>query len=348
MIHITLSDLRYRGRQFTIATIGAGLAFAMTLLLAGLAAGFTVEIDQTVSGLGATLWVVKSGSTGRIASLAPLPETAARTVAGEPGVTRVVPIAIVPQTAQLTNSSVGVTLIGLGGEGLNSPALQQGHEVRGSGQAVVDARLHLSPGAVFTVDGHRFTVVGVTSGRTLFGGQPDTYVTLPDFQAAVFENQPIINAVLTVGKPQHLPAGFATLTNQQIEQATIGQMGNAVSSIDNSKYFMWLVAAIIVASLVYVTALERKPDFAVLKALGASSSSLFVGLALEAVAVTLIAAAFGALIAQFMSGIFQQPVDIPSSAYVVLPLSAVVVGLLASLSALRRAVSADPATALAG
>lgn len=348
MINITLSDLRYRARQFTIATIGAGLAFAMALLLAGLVAGFSVEIDQTVSGLGATSWVVKTGSTGRIASLAPLPQSTVLAVAAEPGVRRAIPIAVVPQTAQLAHSADGVTLIGLGGGGLAAPPLQQGHEVEGSGQAVVDARLHLSPGAVFTVDGRRFTVVGVTSGRTLFGGEPDTYVTLADFQSAVFEHQPIINAVLTVGTPQHLPAGLVTLTNDQIEQASLSQMGNAVSSINNSKYFMWLVAAVIVASLVYVAALERKSDFAVLKALGASSRALFVGLAIEAVAVTLIAAGFGALIAQFMSGIFQQPVDIPTSAYVVLPLSAVVVGLLASLSALRRAISADPAAALAG
>ena len=34
---------------------------------------------------------------------------------------------------------------------------------------------------------------------------------------------------------------------------------------------MWIVAAAIVASMLYVAALERKRDFAVLKALGSSS-----------------------------------------------------------------------------
>lgn len=348
MITITLSDLRYRARQFVIATLGAGLAFAMTLLLAGLAAGFSVEINQTVSGLGATSWVVKAGSPGRVSSLPPMPESVVGTVAHEPGVTRAVGIAVVPQTAQVRGVPDSVTLIGTSGAPPVAPPLLRGHEVRAAGQAVVDTRLGVGPGATMTIGGRRFTVVGVTSGRTLFGGLPDMYVTLGDLQAAVFDGQPIVNAVLTQGRPGSLPASLAALTNAQVEQATIGQMGNAVSSIDNSKYFMWVVAAIIVASLVYVTALERKPDFAVLKALGASSSGLFWGLALEAVVVTLAAAAFGAVISQFMSGIFKQPVVIPASAYVVLPLSAIVVGLLASLSALRRAVSADPAAALAG
>ena len=62
----------------------------------------------------------------------------------------------------------------------------------------------------------------------------------------------------------------------------------------------------------------------------------------------LIAAAIAALLAQFMVGVFSQPVDFPASAYIELPLSAVVVGLLSSLIALRRAVAADPAKAFAG
>ncbi len=85
-----------------------------------------------------------------------------------------------------------------------------------------------------------------------------------------------------------------------------------------------------------------------MKALGASSSALFFGLALQAVLVALFAAAIGGVMANFMTGIFDQPVNIPSSSFVVLPLSALVVGLLSSLVALRRAISVDPAMAFAG
>ncbi len=62
MFGITLSDLVYRRRQFLIATAGAGLVFAMTLLLAGLAAGFGVEINQSVSGFHSDAWVVKANT----------------------------------------------------------------------------------------------------------------------------------------------------------------------------------------------------------------------------------------------------------------------------------------------
>ncbi len=92
MFRITLSDLLYRRRQFLIATAGAGLVFAMTLLLAGLAAGFGVEIDQTVSGFQADAWVVKANTANRVAALAPLPERTARQVAALPGVNRATPV----------------------------------------------------------------------------------------------------------------------------------------------------------------------------------------------------------------------------------------------------------------
>jgi putative ABC transport system permease protein len=89
-------------------------------------------------------------------------------------------------------------------------------------------------------------------------------------------------------------------------------------------------------------------DFAVLKALGSSSAALFGSLCLQAVIVTLLAAGLGTVLSTFMTGIFSQPVTIPTSAYTTLPIVAVVVGLLSSLVALRRATGADPVAAFGG
>src|ERR1700722_16681577 len=100
MLGITLQDLRFRARQFLIAVIGAGLVFAMGLLLTGLAAGFSTEITQTVQGMGADSWVLAAGAAGRIAGLSPLPITAVSAVARQAGVTRADPIIVAPQAAQ--------------------------------------------------------------------------------------------------------------------------------------------------------------------------------------------------------------------------------------------------------
>jgi putative ABC transport system permease protein len=111
---------------------------------------------------------------------------------------------------------------------------------------------------------------------------------------------------------------------------------------------MWVIAAIIVAALIYVSALQRVRDFAVLKALGSSSTSLFASLCLQAVIVTLLGAALGLVLSTFMTGVFSQPVSVPTSAYTTLPLVAVGVGVVASLVALRQATGADPVRAFAG
>jgi putative ABC transport system permease protein len=124
MFTITLQDLRFRARQFVIAVIGAGLVFAMTLLLAGLAAGFSVEINQTVQGVGAQSWALASGSVGRMAALSPIPESDVSALEHTPGVTRAVPLIVVPQAAKIDGGPVeSVNLIGyqpgqdLGGPG---------------------------------------------------------------------------------------------------------------------------------------------------------------------------------------------------------------------------------------
>jgi putative ABC transport system permease protein len=348
MFAITMQDLRFRSRQFLIAVAGAGLVFAMTLLLTGMTAGFHTEVVETVEALGAQSWVIGAGPSGGIVGLTPIAASDITTVASEPGVQRTGPLVVVPQTVQVGPKVESINLIGTSPGGLGSPSVVSGHPVTRNGQAVVDTSLKIGIGGTFTLGTHTFTVVGLVSHRTLIGGTGNAYVTVGDAQDAVFGGRPLVNAVLTTGVPATLPPGLLRQSNSQIEQASVVQMAAAVSSIENLRSFMWLIAAVIVAALIYVTALERTRDFAVLKALGSSSGLLFVGLATQAIVVALAAAAVGAVISNFMTGLFAQPIDTPANAYIVLPVAALAIGLVASLAALRRAVSVDPAVAFSG
>jgi putative ABC transport system permease protein len=85
-----------------------------------------------------------------------------------------------------------------------------------------------------------------------------------------------------------------------------------------------------------------------MKAVGGSSRTLAFSLAIQAVLASVLAAAVGSLVAQGLAPAFPMPVVIDSSAYLALSLIALVVGVLASLAALRRAVGVDPALAFAG
>jgi putative ABC transport system permease protein len=349
MVGITLADLRYRYRQFLIAVVGAGVVLAMAVLLSGLAEGFRSEIHDTVGAVGADRWVLSAQSNGRITAVATFDEAAVGQLAATAGVTRADGVALLPQEVVRDGGRlVTVNVMGVNPSGLGLPHARHGATLTGDGQIVVDRRTGISVGSTVQLGSLPLRVVGQVTGRTLAGGVPMTYLTLHDAQTALLGGRAVVTAVVTTGIPASVPAGLVALTNGKVEDETLATLSGAVGSIKQSRTMMWVVAAIIIAALVYVSALQRVRDFAVLKALGSSSRSLFGSLCLQAVLVTLLAAGLGSVLAQFMTGVFKQPVTVPMSAYTTLPLVAVVVGIAASVVALRQATGADPATAFSG
>ena len=130
-----------------------------------------------------------------------------------------------------------------------------------------------------------------------------------------------------------------------VADETLGPIESAVSSIDLIRILLWFVAAIVMGAVIYLTALERERDFAVLKAVGASGPSLGVGLAIQAAVIALMAAALGALVAKLIEPSFPLPVKIPGSALITVPALAVAVGLVSALAGVRKVNRTDPAEA---
>ncbi len=346
MVTVTLADLAYRYRQFLIAVIGAGVVMAMALLLAGLVGGFSYETTQTVAGVGAAHWVLTDAAAGRIASVSVLPQADATVIGHAPGVTRADPLIVLPQLVARVDGRIStVVVVGAAIGGLGDPAVTAGHPMAAPGQVVVNSGTGAAVGSEIRIGTTDFHVVGQVENRTLLGGTSVVYMPLVNAQMLGLGGRPLITAVVTTGTPKTVPAGLQVLSNQDVEQRTVEVLASAVSSINNTKILMWIIAAIIIAALLYVSALQRVRDFAVLKALGSSTLLLLGSLALQAVVVSLLAAAFAAIISNFMTGLFQSPVAIPGSSFVALPIIAVVVGLVASLVALRQATGADPAAA---
>jgi putative ABC transport system permease protein len=287
---------------------------------------------------------------GRVTAFAAFPADATTAVAREPGVRAAAPLLFAPsQVVHLRGKSTvqTVNLVGVEPGRLGDPAVSSGHRLAGPGEAVVDSALGARPGSVLVLGGHAYPVVGSVADRTMTGGVPLVYMSLDTVQHAVIGGKALATAIVTAGTPSQVPAGLVALSPSTVITDTVSQLQSGVKSIDNTRWLMWIVAAAIVASMLYVAALERKRDFAVLKALGSSSRTLFLSLLLEAVAVTVLAALLAEALATFLTPMFAQPVDITPDARLALPLVAVVVGGVASVAALRRVVGADPAAAFA-
>jgi putative ABC transport system permease protein len=345
--NIILRNMQFRARQLLITIVGTALVFAMALLVTGLKQAFKTEADRAVDSIGGDAWVVPAGTEGPSTSLNFMPAGSWNQIRAEPGVRRADPVLLVPQTIRKGSDTKQLVAVGHQRHGLGEPPPEEGRRSRRAGEVVVDKKLGFGLGDTFTVSGSKFTAVGLVSGHTIGGGQPMVYVPIEDVWALLHDGM-VAKAVVITGTPRHLPEGYKALSRQEVRDDALRPLRSAESAINNTRLLLWLVAAVIVGVVMYMSALERVRDFAVLKAVGATTRTLVLSLAAEAVLTCLIAAALAIGVAQLLLPIFPLPITYTLGAYAALPVIAVVVGVLASLAGVRRAVRVDPATAFAG
>lgn len=366
MVKAALRDLQWRKLRFSIAVVGTALVFAVSLLLVGVSASFSAEATRVLKGTGADVWLVRDGVPGPFTTLAPMSESWAEQITG-PGVERADPVLVVHHTAQRVGPSgralVGepfrdVTILGVRRGGLGTPRVAHGAPINGGTDAVVDERLGYRVGQRFGVSGQIFTVTGLTRSSTLFAGLPNVFVDLASAQhlfAGVGAGD-VINTILVKGSVQPPvfvlgPGGAVNLnalTQADVRADILRPLANARATIDLVRVLLWVIAACIVGSVVYITALERTRDFAVFKAAGVSSAGILAGIVVEALVLAFTAGFVGALSSLALAPICPVPVTVPASAFALLALLAVGVGTVASLAGLRRVVRTDPAAAFAG
>ena len=342
---ITLRDLQYRKRQFAIAIVGTGLVFALALLLTGVSAGFHTEASDTVGATGADAWVVEKGVTGPFTSLSAMPAATAAALRGHGGIRQAEPFVALPQTMRRDQDLVTISVIGAPPGRLGAPTVDDGRPLRATGEAVVDTKTGADIGSTFSIAGRRFRVVGEVENRTYLAGRPVVYTTISDAQRLAFDGRPLANAIVVTGSPSALPPGLVQLSNDDVETDMLRPLQGATSAINLLRALMWIVAAVIIGAIIYLSALERLTDFAVLKAIGGESRSLALGLCVQALIASLLAALLAAGLAQLLRPAFPLPITIGTSAYVAMVAVAVIVGVLASLAALRKVLRVDPALA---
>lgn len=346
MLTITLRDLQYRKRQFAIAIVGAALTFALALLLTGSREGFNTEAADTVGAVNADGWVLQEGVSGPFTSVSGLPAATAERIEAAPGVDQAAAFVASPNTIKPADGELlSVNMVGVEAGKIGSPEVDSGEMLSVPGKAVVSDKAGLSLGDTFSMSGEEFEVAGIVNDRTYFGGSPVIYLSMADAQELAFGGRPLSNAIVYSGEIAEPPQGLSLLTNADVEEDMKRVLGGAIATIDLVRLLMWIVSAVIIGAVIYLSALERLRDFAVLEAVGTEARSLAFGISLQAVIASLIAALLAVGFAMLLRPVFTLPVTINLSAYLMLVGVAVVVGVIASLAALRRVLKVDPALA---
>ncbi len=329
---VGVRDLQWRRRRFIMAVFATSLVFAITLLLAGFSESFEVEANRLVDELGVDGYVVGEETLGPFMSPRPFATDSVEAIARTPGLTLATPL--------ISTIQPDMYLLGLG------PGLRSSRGVV-NGKVTVDARLNLAVGDPIRIGAKTLTVGRVTRDKTVLGGQPVAIVSVADAYDALFAGNRFVTSVAVNGTPTGpLPDGFHYVSRAGAVRDLLRPLNIVRSTIRLVSLLLWLVAAAIVGSVVYISTLERMRDLSVLKAIGASTGDLLAALIAQAVLTALGASVAGIGITYLIAPAFPAAVSLPARLLVLLPTVAVVIGLLASSAGLRRAVRVDPALAM--
>jgi putative ABC transport system permease protein len=348
MLFAALRDMQWRKRRLVIAIVSTGLIFGMTLVLTGLANGFRVEAQRTVDSLGVDAFVVKAGAAGPFLGSTPFPDVDLARVAAEPGVVAAAPLGCVGTIMKDGTSTRNVTAFGAPERGPGMPRVSEGRPPSRPDEIAASSTIGRHLGDTLKVGEHVLRIVGIVPNSTALAKIPNIFLTTEGLQQVAYNGQPMVTSIGVVGTPRHLPDGYQTFDRAGAVKDLVRPLKVAVNSISVVAILLWIVAVLIVGSVVYLSALERLRDFAVFKAIGTRTRSIMAGLALQALVVALFAAALGVVLAQLLAPLFPMIVAVPIGAYLLLPVVAIAIGLLASLAGLKRVVAVDPALAFGG
>ncbi|MFB6780401.1 ABC transporter permease [Streptomyces sp. NPDC056352] len=211
--------------------------------------------------------------------------------------------------------------------------------------------------------GIRLHVTGLTD-RSSYGHVPAAYVPLTTWQRIRFST-PGAPASATATIPDQFSAlavrdsgggSFAaldqqlsttTLTKEKAYEAAPGYTGERVT-MNSIQVFLYLIAPLVVGAFFAVWTVQRRPELALLRALGASRRRLLAHTLLQAALVVVLGTAAGAVLAAAVGLLVgeQVPFSLPAATLAVTMCTVAAVGLAGTALTLRRVTTADPLTML--
>ena len=343
---VGMRDVQYRYRRFLIAIAVTALVFGIAVAIDGIKQTLRGEPADLVTNFRADTWVVRKGSHGVFATTAVLPASVVDTLRTTPGVRSAEPV-VTGRTTVMTGKRQSVDIIGYdlrrGG-----PEITEGRATNGDREVVTGDGIDVAVGDRLRTTSGTFRVVGHANGSRYNGGTATLFLTPQGAQRVSVDSQPLVMGVAVRGRPESLPAGTASATNAALVSELRLAIKSASGTIDFVALLTWLIAAGVIGAIVYLTAIERTRDFAVLRATGSPKRLVVGGLMIQSLLVALVAAVLAVPLAFVLRIFMPLPVTISGSSVVQILLVGIVVGVLASLAAVRRAVTTDPALAFGG
>lgn len=350
---VALRDLRFaRGRFILIGSVVA-LITILVGFLSGLTGGLATQNISAVLELPADRIVFSaptSGNAGASFSDSSITEQQAAAWASTAEVTAAEPVGISQTRAELGDTRAAIAVFGVQ-PGFN-PTAPSRDGLLGLSTPAAEA-LDAVVGDVVTIGGTAYTVETV-GGNGWYSHTPVVQMTLHDWQvySAATGNPDAYATVLAVtGDPDW---AAADTINATLSESTLGSLTalsafrSEIGSLLLMVAMLFGISGLVIGAFFTVWTMQRKGDIAVLKALGASTTSLVRDALGQALIVLLLGIGTGlAVVAVFGALAGTALPFLLSPVTTLLPgVLMIALGLAGAAFALRSVTSADPLTAL--
>ncbi len=379
-MNLAIRDVRHNWLRFVLTGLGLGGLLAIVVTMMGIYEGALADAVRLPRASNPALWVVEPLTKGPFAEPSRLPRDTRELVRRLPGVAEAG--AVTFETVQATANGRPVRLYVQGyepGRPGGPSNLVAGHGITESHyQIVVDASSGLQPGQRVLIGPYHdpYTVVGITRGMVNSGGDPAAWVTLLDAQAIQFAVAPPlqrrekalgrspqqtndVNAVMVQLEPgastsavaaeidrwKHLSA---VTEKQQEDYLTVFVISRMQKQLGMFMGILIVVAAVIIALIIYTLTMDKMRSIATLKLVGAPDRTIVGLIVQEALVLGVGGYALGIVLVAAFRSLFPRRVEMLPRDLAMLLLIVVVVCLLGSALSVRTAVKVDPAKALSG
>lgn len=348
-VFVGMRDLRAARGRFALITVVVLLVALLVSFLSGLTAGLRHQNVSAIEAMNADAVVFED--TGSAASFDESVLTAEQIAQWTSVSTTVHPVGIGRGKAGLAGArQKPVALLGAdGGFGDVTPEVA-GTVVLSEGAA---RDLQADAGDQVSVGSQQFTVDAVR-GDDWYSHSPVVWMTLGDWQSANPRGGEATVLAVT-GTPDALTTDKLTDKSAATTSTTVSGSLEAIGSYRSENgsltlmtLMLFAISALVIGAFFTVWTIQRTPDIATLKALGASTGSLVRDALGQALVVLVVGVAAGIGLTAVAGSLIgdAMPFVLDASTTVVPAVALIGLGLLGAAFALRFLVTTDPLTAL--
>ncbi len=350
-------------RRLVASLAGVGLALMLILLLDGLSSGIDSRVTVFEESTAPGVFVTQPGADSFLGSLSVLPAGTEAVVAARPGISWTASVRGFFTVPVLRGSRVPVYVIGSHPGKAGGPwSLQEGRAALTDDEVSIGGEVArkggLGVGAQLDLLGRSFKVVGIAADADMFMASfvfmthhaTDTMLAAPNTTSYVLAGTDDPEAA----RADLRSLGLHALTRAEIEQNDLALKGQAYSTgLSLVVAVAFAVGTLVIAHTIYAAVTERRREYGILKAIGATKARLYRVVLGQSLALAGGGLAVGGVM--FMMGVrvlgwLRPQFEVAASAETVLKVvvSAMAMGAVASLVPARRMNAMEPATAFRG